>query len=74
MADDVAQNGMYVISYDQWKVNKFCLLSDGIIGNKILAIDLQNATLCHHMKRLQTFLIILLQYPCFRPIQQNGLH
>jgi len=28
--DDVAQNGLSVISYDQWKVNKFRLLSDGI--------------------------------------------
>jgi len=32
--------------YDQWKVNKFCLLSGEIIGNKIVPADLQDATLC----------------------------
>jgi len=30
--DDVAPNGMSAINYDQWKVNKFCLLSHGIIS------------------------------------------
>jgi len=39
------KNGMSAISYDQWKVNKYRLFSDaGSIGNKIVPIDLQNAT------------------------------
>jgi len=45
----VAQIGMSMISYDQWKVNKFCLLSDGITGNKIIPADLQNATSSYEM-------------------------
>ena len=52
--DDVAQNGMSAISYYQWKVNKFRLPSDGIIGNQIVPIDLQNAKLCLHVKCLHS--------------------